>query len=894
MNKYTEYAEKVLNGEITACTYIKLACKRYLAWMEREDIEFVPSKADKVVNFCQKLKHFTGRFNGKNFILEPFQKWIIYSIYGFYYKGTNERVVKNVWIELARKNGKALALDTPIPTPTGYTTMGELNVGDYVISDTGQPTQVTYVTPTMYDHKCYEVTFSDGEVITCDADHNWYVDRYHRRKYHVETTQNIVDKGYWHYKKDGHKECYVSVPTAQPIQYEEQELPIDPYTFGVWLGDGHTDGAKLTLSGDDCMEILSYIPYKPRVVEKYKDENAYEVRLTNGRGEKLSDFSQFLINYKIKGNKYIPQEFLYNSVENRLALLQGIMDTDGYISVNPNNGSVMCEITQKNNDISDGICFLLNSFGVKYNRRKKIPKLNGKECDEVNRISFNVDKSIPVFRLKRKYNLLKDEKGKKNVKHITSIKEVESVPVKCITVDAPSHLYLCGKKNTVTHNTFFAAALGLYALIGDGENNSEVELIANSKKQAQICFDMCSNIISKLDPRHKYFKPYRDKIKFDYTKSFLQVLSSDSGCNDGWNSYCFIADEVHAYPDSKMFDVMKSSQGMRDNPLAISITTAGFNLFSFAYTQRKTNIEILYGQKEDDSQFSAIYTLDEDDDFTDESVWVKANPNLNVTVKPQYLREQIQQAKNNPSLEISTRTKNFNQWLATSTIWLNNDVLMEHSKKVDLNDYKDKDLVAYVGVDLSAVSDLTAVSVMIPTEDKLIFKNFYYLPKSVLVNNSNAEKYKFWAKQGLLTLTQGNVTDYDYITNDIVKINEIIPIQLVAYDRYNATTWSIQMTELGMPMQAFSQSMMNFTIPTKTLERNIKMGNVIIDDNEMTRWCFGNVVLKYDWNDNCRPIKEENQQKIDGVVAMLQAVGGYLSVEHYNNEIFGFNMENPN
>ncbi len=704
MNKYTEYAEQVLNGQITACTYIKLACKRYLAWMEREDIEFIPSKADKVVNFCQKLKHFTGRFNGKNFILEPFQKWIIYSIYGFYYKGTEERVVKNVWIELARKNGKALALDTPIPTPTGYTTMGELNVGDYVLDKNGNPTQVTYVTPTMYDHKCYEVTFSDGEVITCDADHNWYVDRYHRRKYHVETTQNIVDKGYWHYRKDGHKEYYVSIPCAK----------------------------------------------------------------------------------------------------------------------------------------------------------------------------------------------LKDQKGKRNNKTIRIIKEVESVPVKCITVNSPNHLYLCGLKNTVTHNTFFAAALGLYALIGDGENNSEVELIANSKKQAQICFDMCSNIISKLDPRHKYFKPYRDKIKFDYTKSFLQVLSSDSGCNDGWNSYCFIADEVHAYPDSKMFDVMKSSQGMRDNPLAISITTAGFNLFSFAYTQRKTNIEILYGQKEDDSQFSAIYTLDEDDDFTDESVWVKANPNLNVTVKPQYLREQIQQAKNNPSLEISTRTKNFNQWLATSTIWLNNDVLMEHSKKVDLNDYKDKDLVAYVGVDLSAVSDLTAVSVMIPTEDKLIFKNFYYLPKSVLVNNSNAEKYKFWATQGLLTLTQGNVTDYDYITNDIVKINEIIPIQLVAYDRYNATTWSIQMTELGMPMQAFSQSMMNFTIPTKTLERNIKMGNVIIDDNEMTRWCFGNVVLKYDWNDNCRPIKEENQQKIDGVVAMLQAVGGYLSVEHYNNEIFGFNMENPN
>jgi phage terminase large subunit-like protein len=100
------------------------------------------------------------------------------------------------------------------------------------------------------------------------------------------------------------------------------------------------------------------------------------------------------------------------------------------------------------------------------------------------------------------------------------------------------------------------------------------------------------------------------------------------------------------------------------------------------------------------------------------------------------------------------------------------------------------------------------------------------------------------------------------------------------------------MTELGMPLQPFSQSMMNFTIPTKTLERIIKMGNVTIDDNEMTRWCFANVVLKVDWNDNCRPIKEENQQKIDGVIAMLQALGGYLTVNHYDNEIIAFQVEN--
>ena len=537
-NKYTDYANGVVTGNIIACKYIKLACQRYLDLFKRDDIEFRSEKADDVVNFCQRLKHFSGRFNGKNFILEDFQKWICYNIFGFYYKGTDDRVVKNVYLELARKNGK----------------------------------------------------------------------------------------------------------------------------------------------------------------------------------------------------------------------------------------------------------------------------------------------------------------------------------------------------------TFFAAAICLYVFIKDGGFASEVELIANSKKQASICFDMCSNMIQKLDPKHKWFKAYRDKIKFPKTKSFLQVLSSDSGNNDGWGSQLFVADEAHAYPDSKMYDVMKSSQGAKDSPLAIIITTAGFNLFSFCYTMRQTNIEVLFGTKQDDSQFTAIYTLDEDDDWQDETVWVKANPNLNVTVKSQYLKEQIQQAKNNTTLEISVRTKNFNQWLATSDIWISNDILLKSSSNVDVSKYSEYQ--AYVGVDLAAVSDLTAVSVMIPTENKFIFKSWYYLPQSALVDNSNSELYKKWQRQGLLKITKGNVTDYDEITNDIMKLGELIPIQSIAYDTWNSTSWAIQMTELGQPLEPFSQSLGNFNRPTKEIERLIKSDKVIIDDNEITRFCFGNVVLKHDWNDNVKPTKEENQQKIDGVIAMVEALGVYLTKIHYDNQIY--------
>lgn len=431
----------------------------------------------------------------------------------------------------------------------------------------------------------------------------------------------------------------------------------------------------------------------------------------------------------------------------------------------------------------------------------------------------------------------------------------------------------------------FASAIALYCLIADGEPNAEVELIANSRKQAGICFKMCSNFVETLtnNKKNKYFKLYRDKIDFTPTKSFLQVLSSDVNNNDGWNSSTFICDEYHSHQNSAMYDVMKSSQGMRTQPLSIVITTAGFNLFSPCYEMRKTNIEILNDIKQDDTQFSAIYTLDENDEWEDEKCWIKPNPNLNITVKEQYLSEQVRQAKNNTSMEVSVITKNFNKWVSSSNVWINSNILNEISQPINLNDFNGS--VANMGVDLSAVGDLTALSVMIEKDEKYYFKNYFYAPSIVLSEHPNAHLYKKWYKQGFLTINNGNTTDYDYITNDIKKINKIIYINQIAYDQWNAQSWAVQMTSEGLPIAPFSQALWNFNKPTKELERLIKSNKVIIDDNPITRWCFSNCTLKFDHNENCKPIKEQPNNKIDGVIAMIQALGILLATPQYSNQI---------
>ena len=200
-----------------------------------------------------------------------------------------------------------------------------------------------------------------------------------------------------------------------------------------------------------------------------------------------------------------------------------------------------------------------------------------------------------------------------------------------------------------------------------------------------------------------------------------------------------------------------------------------------------------------------------------------------------------------------------------------------------IDDFKES--VAYVGVDLAAVSDMTAVSYMIPKDGKFYFFTDYYLPSSCLQDNSNSELYKEWKRKGLLKITDGNVTDYDNVLSDILKKNNVIFISKIAYDSYNATQWAINATSAGLPLEPFSQALWNFNKPTKTFEILLKQGKVILDNNEITRWCFANVYLKSDHNENVKPVKLQAQQKIDGVISILEALGTYLEEPIYDNVI---------
>lgn len=431
--------------------------------------------------------------------------------------------------------------------------------------------------------------------------------------------------------------------------------------------------------------------------------------------------------------------------------------------------------------------------------------------------------------------------------------------------------------------TFLSAALCMIGLIADHEAGAQVLLAANSREQAHIAFDMCAALSRQLNSRKpNLLRVLKNEIKYDRTNSRLKCVSSDSGRLDGFSPSFALIDEFHAdKTGGKTRDVIRSGQGARATAHLMTITTAGFDKNSACYSLRTTCVEVLRGLKNDDSTFSMIYELDEGDRWTDERVWRKANPNYGITVVPSFIREQIQQAINNPADEVGVKTKNLNIWCEVLNPWMSADVITRSMRKMEWSEFDGQ--VIYGGVDLAAVSDLTALAVLREDDEGHVYiKCEYFLPETALLKGANAIMYQQWHKQGYLHVTEGNVTDYSHVTDRLVDIeNKSDGILGIAYDPWNSVTWAIDCTAKGLPLMRFNQNMGNFNRPTKEFQRLMLAGRIHLDYNPITQFCFENVTMKEDMNQNMRPVKQFVDKKIDGVIACIEALAVLLSTPRY-------------
>jgi len=428
-------------------------------------------------------------------------------------------------------------------------------------------------------------------------------------------------------------------------------------------------------------------------------------------------------------------------------------------------------------------------------------------------------------------------------------------------------------------------ALALYHFIFD--ELATITVSANSREQAKnVDFKKIKSFAHQLDRREKYIIPYFNSLKMNGRQNEIIVTSSDAKRLDGLNISVGIIDELHSAKDSGVYDVIKSAMGSREEPLLIVITTAGFDVDSFCYNLRNHITDILNGVTIDESQFGIIYTLDEGDDIADENNWVKANPNLGVSLSIDFIRDEVNKAQNSPSETAGVLVKNFNLWQKKSSekSWINEAYLEKVFAPVNIEDYRGADCM--VGLDLGTNTDLTCFSICIKVQNgEYVFFTKYYLPEDSLNSATNKKRYREWAEKGYIKLTSGNVTDYDVVLNDLVEISKILNITQVNYDKYNATQFAINAQMAGIRMIPFSQNVFNYNIPTKEMERLILINKTRIDANPITHWNFTNVTIKSDLNGNVKPIKRNEELKIDGVMSMLMALGGYVGKKETNTYI---------
>lgn len=425
--------------------------------------------------------------------------------------------------------------------------------------------------------------------------------------------------------------------------------------------------------------------------------------------------------------------------------------------------------------------------------------------------------------------------------------------------------------------TSLIAALSLYMLIADGEAAPSIGCVATSRDQARLLFEMAQQFGKSLDPKEVHLKNYRNYMKFTPNNGEFKVFSSDSSNLDGLNLSMAICDETHAYKDNRLYSVLKSSMGFREQPLIVQISTAGFLLEGYpCYETYKVSVEILAGVKEQDEFFPFLYMLDPEDEWTDEENWIKCNPCLDVTVTRDYLRDQVKAAQNDNTQETPVKTKNFNVWVSSALQWIPQDVVAACMKrKLEVEEFAGYPCT--LGMDLGSVSDFTSISALWVIDGKYYFKSWTFLPEETIKDHPNKILYERFIKEGSMIQTIGNCTDYDFVCNKIREISEICPIDKIYTDAWNATSVMITLGNMGFNVLPFSQSIGHFNSPTKSMERLIREGLAVIDRSQNILWQFGNCELKVDWNGNCKVTKSGGSyaKKVDSVISMTTALGGF-------------------
>jgi len=428
------------------------------------------------------------------------------------------------------------------------------------------------------------------------------------------------------------------------------------------------------------------------------------------------------------------------------------------------------------------------------------------------------------------------------------------------------------RKNTKSTQ---GAGVGLYMFAADGEMGSEVYSGATSEKQAWEVFGPARLMALKSPEFIDYYGVEVNAKNMNILNEASKFEPIIGNPGDGASPHFSIVDEYHEHDTDRLYNTMKTGMGARLQPMQAVITTAGVNLAGPCYDKRNHVVKTLDGTHENDDLFGIIYTIDDEDDWTNFDSWKKANPCLGVSLFEDFLRSQLQEAMQRTSQQNIIQCKHLNRWMNAGIAWMN---MMAWQQCADtslkIEDFKGEPCI--IGIDLASKKDLTVMLLLFRRNNDYYAFLKSYLPEDIILDNPSGE-YQRWMREGWITPTPGNVTDYGYIEEDLKKLRGKYEILEVPYDPFQAVQFSVRMMDEGFPMVEVGATVKNFSDPMKELESLVLSGKFHFDDNPVFTWMASNVVSRVDLiKETVYPRKEHESNKIDGITASILALNRFL------------------
>ena len=448
------------------------------------------------------------------------------------------------------------------------------------------------------------------------------------------------------------------------------------------------------------------------------------------------------------------------------------------------------------------------------------------------------------------------------------------------------------------------AAIALLMTCGDGEQAAEVYGCASDRAQASIVFDVAADMVDQCPALKKRIRPVMSQKRLVYlpTRSFYQVCSAEAYSKHGLNVHSCIFDELHAQPSRDLFDVMtKGSGDARTQPLFFVITTSGDDpdRKSIGWEIHKKAADILTGAKIDPTWYVAIYGIDPDENrvyrgrewetveslsdqdkqkeqWRNPEIWAKVNPSLGVTFGADKVWAMYQSAEGNEADERAFRWLRLNEWTKYGAAkWLGTNIWDASSSGMVLEENL-KGRPCYGGLDLSSKTDITAFVLFFPatnTNRAAVLPTFW-IPEDTIAERFAKDKvpYPAWVKQGFIATTPGNVIDQAFIRTEICRLKDQFDIREIGFDPWNANQIALDLTDDGLTMVEVRQGFKTMSPAMRELEKLLVGRQLEHGGNPVLRWMFGNLAVKKDENDNIRPVKDKSTERIDGIVALVNAL----------------------